>query len=112
MARRNITGENTDYTIGMKREYSSSATPPSSTAGPIESPQSSKKAKATPIFSDKKLKKTCKSNAANGEWTVDKRGAFMDRVIAAGYQAVDYDSLAMEVRLCHWRRMTLKSEGN
>jgi hypothetical protein len=41
--------------------------------------------------------KTESSGNANGTWTPDKRGVFLDGVIAAGYKSVDLDGLASRV---------------
>jgi len=39
-----------------------------------------------------------KTPKVNGTWTAEKKGMFMDEVIAAGYRAVDLVSLAEKVR--------------
>jgi hypothetical protein len=36
-------------------------------------------------------------SGGNGEWTPEKKGIFMDRVIAAGYKVLDLGELAEEV---------------
>ncbi len=84
----------------MKPEYTSSADdpPPSS---PIEPPipPSSKKPKPDPKSTEKKPKHSIieTGGESNGTWDGQKREIVMDRVIAAGYEAMDFHVLAAEV---------------
>ena len=90
----------------MKRERSSSANssfPPSSPAEPqTPSPTPVKKIKASPNTdsSEKKPKQTSTRSPSqtNVDWTLGKREAFIDRIIAVGYKTADLDALAIEVR--------------
>jgi hypothetical protein len=63
---------------------------------------SSKKAKERRIPStpSPKKKRTKKEVGEKGEWTLEKKGVFMDRIIAAGYKASDMGDLAIEVSPC------------
>jgi hypothetical protein len=52
------------------------------------------------ITPSKKIKKSPqKVKPENGEWDPEKRAAFMDLIIAAGYKAINLDEVAGTVSL-------------
>jgi hypothetical protein len=80
----------------MKRSDSATPSPPPSPADPITPP--SKKSKLTKKPTPKSGRSTKSTPAqANGTWDPQKRGAFVDEIIAAGYRSADLDAIAGKV---------------
>lgn len=91
----------TKTTTTTSRPCSSSSPKPSNypstkaSSASLKSPVRAKKAAG----SHDGITQTAKggSGVANGSWTAEKRGAFMDEIIAAGYKMADLDDIASRV---------------
>lgn len=102
----------------MKRSLSDSPSPLTDLERPISSPEIKPTLEsATPVSPATKKAKTTSSPvrlkpaspatpkqapmsgviSQNGGWTAEKRGIFMDQIIAAGYKAINLDDMAVQV---------------
>ncbi|GFZ43178.1 hypothetical protein JCM24511_00897 [Saitozyma sp. JCM 24511] len=82
----------------MKRSESATPSPPPSPAHPITPP--SKKSIPSKTPTPKSARSTRSTAAqANGTWEPQKRGLFMDEIIAAGYKSADLDAIASMLEL-------------
>ena len=78
-----ISSESDDFKPGIK--------PPTS------STNKKVKDRSVPSTPSAKKQRTKKEVGQKGEWTPEKKGVFMDRIIAAGYKAANIGELAIDV---------------
>ncbi|KAL7422867.1 hypothetical protein Q5752_002164 [Cryptotrichosporon argae] len=88
----------------MKRAQTSSPSPDAAAASPkppVTPPKKKTKSPMSPMSpkgtNSPSSASVPASPSSNGTWTPASRAEFMDRIIAAGYRAVDLDALADEM---------------